>query len=96
MTLPTSLPWLVLAGYCALIWWLAPRRVTASQFFGGKADNGAPPGLWLLVVSAAVTWIFPKSIANAGVNAIGVIGVPNSPRYVSDAKRKALFSAECP
>ncbi len=45
MTLPTTLPWLVLAGYCALIWWLAPRRVSATQFFDGKSDTGAPPGL---------------------------------------------------
>ncbi len=76
MTLPTTLPWLVLAGYCALIWWLAPRRVSASQFFDGKSDAGAPPGLWLLVASAAVTWIFAKSIANAAslADAFGVIG----------------------
>ncbi|NQV79525.1 MAG: Na+/proline symporter [Alphaproteobacteria bacterium] len=74
MSLSSALPWLVLVGYCALIWRLTPRRVTPSQFFDGKAEDGSPPGLWLLVASAAVTWVFAKSISNAASLA-GVFGV---------------------
>ena len=69
-------PWAVLAGYCAFVWLLNPRRVSAGQFFRGGSDSGAPPGLWVLVLSAAITWIFAKSIANAAdlAQAFGPIG----------------------
>lgn len=65
MTVSGALPWLVLAGYGALIWAIMPRRVSAGQFFDGRSREGAEPGLWLLVASAAITWIFAKSISNA-------------------------------
>jgi solute:Na+ symporter, SSS family len=65
MSLSSIAPWLVLVGYAGLIWMLAPRRVSAAQFFGGGSDDGGEPGLWLLVASAAITWIFAKSISNA-------------------------------
>jgi hypothetical protein len=68
--LPTDIvamiaPWAVLAGYCAVVWLISPRRVSARQFFAGGSEGGAPPGLWVLVFSAAITWVFAKSIANA-------------------------------
>ncbi len=34
-----------------------------------------------------------QAIANLGVNAIGVIGVKNSPRYVSSDQRRKIFSS---
>lgn len=71
-----ALPWIVLIGYCALVWRLAPSAVTTGGFFGGTSRKGAPPGLWLLVASAAITWIFAKSISNSAglAYAFGVTG----------------------
>jgi Na+/proline symporter len=65
MEFATLAPWMVLAGYGVLIWLMMPRQVSASQFFSGQGASGAEPGLLLLVASAAITWIFAKSIANA-------------------------------
>ena len=42
-----------------------PERVSASEFFQGESAQGRSPGLWLLVASAAISWIFAKSIDNA-------------------------------
>ncbi len=69
-------PWAVLLGYCVIVWLFSPKRVSAPQFFAGGAESGRAPGLWLLVFSAAITWVFAKSIANVAdlANAFGVIG----------------------
>ena len=48
-----------------MTWWVTPRKVEAGQFFNGRSDAGAAPGIWLVAMSAAITWIFAKSIANA-------------------------------
>ncbi len=58
-------PWAILAAYCAVTWWATPRRVNSPQFFDGRAADGSTPSVWLVAMSAAVTWIFAKSIANA-------------------------------
>lgn len=58
-------PWIVLASYCAVTWWVTPKRVSPPQFFDGRNAHGAPPGIWLVALSAAITWVFAKSIANA-------------------------------
>ncbi len=58
-------PWAVLVAYCAVTWWVTPRRVTSDQFFDGRNNEGRAPGIWLVAMSAAITWIFAKSIANA-------------------------------
>lgn len=58
-------PWTILAIYCLLTWWVTPRRVNSPQFFDGRNADGAPPGIWLVAMSAAITWIFAKSIVNA-------------------------------
>lgn len=58
-------PWVVLAAYCVVTWLATPRRVTSSQFFDGRSRSGSPPSVWLVAMSAAITWIFAKSIANA-------------------------------
>jgi SSS family solute:Na+ symporter len=65
MPLEAAGPWFVLFAYAALTWWAAPRRVTSPQFFDGRERSGAPPGILLVAFSAAITWIFAKSIANA-------------------------------
>jgi Na+/proline symporter len=70
------LPWIVLGAYCLIVLRMTPASVTPAQFFGGGARSGAEPGLWLLVASAAITWIFAKSIANAAdlAGAFGIAG----------------------
>ena len=35
------------------------------KFFRGSGRSGADQGFWLLVASAALAWLFAKSIANA-------------------------------
>lgn len=51
--------------YMAMVWFFTPRRVTTAQFFSGKSEADAEPTFWLLVASAAISWIFAKSIVNA-------------------------------
>ena len=69
-------PWAVLLGYAALIRWLMPVRVSPSQFYGGQSDSGNAPGVFLLVASATISWLFAKSIANAAAlgAAFGIAG----------------------
>jgi Na+/proline symporter len=64
-TIVATAPWAVLAGYCVLVWLFSPRRASPLQFFTGSGEAGGAPSLWVLVASAAITWIFAKSIANA-------------------------------
>lgn len=61
----SAAPWIILAAYCLVTSWVTPRQVEAGQFFNGRSDAGAAPGIWLVAMSAAITWIFAKSIANA-------------------------------
>ncbi len=63
--LSTWLPWGVLVGYGGIVYLLVPGSVQPSQFFGGSSGEGRAPGLWLLIASATISWIFAKSIANA-------------------------------
>ena len=58
-------PWLVLLAFAALTWWVTPHRVGSAQFFDGRRDDGAQPGVWMVAMSAAITWVFAKSISNA-------------------------------
>jgi len=55
----------VLAVYCFVTWSVTPRKVSRDQFFDGRNNEGSAPGVWLVAMSAAITWIFAKSIANA-------------------------------
>jgi len=57
-------PWIVLLAFCGITWWVIPRHVGFAQFFDGRRDNGSPPGIWMVAMSAAITWVFAKSIAN--------------------------------
>lgn len=76
MALEIILPWFVLGTYGVIVLRMTPVSVTPIQFFTGRAASGAEPGLWLLVASAAITWIFAKSIANAAnlAGAFGIVG----------------------
>ena len=46
------------------------------SFFKGSSDAGASLALWVLVFSAAISWIFAKSISNAANlgQAFGITG----------------------
>ena len=72
--------WGLLLGYGLFIYAVVrcttPNRVSASAFFAGASSQGQEPGLWVLVASAAISWIFAKSIDNAAslANAFGVTG----------------------
>lgn len=76
----TTLTWGLLAGYCGFLLYLVrqttPDRVSAPEFFEGQSSTGQAPGLWLLVASAAISWIFAKSIDNAASlgQSFGVLG----------------------
>ncbi|NJN05039.1 MAG: Na+/proline symporter [Leptolyngbyaceae cyanobacterium SL_1_1] len=76
----TTLTWVLLAGYGFFIYRVVqtttPEKVSASEFFQGRSRQGQAPGLWLLVASAAISWIFAKSIDNAASlgNAFGITG----------------------
>ena len=64
MTWQFLAPWAVLAVYCIVTTLAIPRRVGVRQFFDGHSNQGAPPSVWLVAASAAITWIFAKSIVN--------------------------------
>lgn len=78
--LTTTLTWALLAGYGWFIYRVVqkttPQKVAALEFFDGQSQSGKAPGLWLLVASAAISWIFAKSIDNAASlgNAFGIWG----------------------
>ncbi|MEM8504336.1 MAG: Na+/proline symporter [Cyanobacteria bacterium P01_D01_bin.1] len=80
MALSTALTWAILFGYGFTLFGLVkkttPVKVSASEFFEGQSEQGQAPGLWLLVSSAAISWIFAKSIDNAASlgNAFGITG----------------------
>ena len=58
-------PWIILAAYCAATWLCTPGAVAAPRFFDGKSASGQEPGILLVAFSAAITWVFAKSITNA-------------------------------
>ncbi|MFW6358399.1 MAG: hypothetical protein ACOC0N_04180 [Chroococcales cyanobacterium] len=75
-----ALTWTLLLGYGAFIYSIVqkttPEKTTATEFFQGESKQGRPPGLWLLVASASISWIFAKSIDNAAslAQAFGMTG----------------------
>lgn len=69
--LQAAAPWIVLALFCAVTWFVTPRRVSAPQFFDGRRDDARAPGVLMVAMSAAITWVFAKSIANASALAYG-------------------------
>jgi hypothetical protein len=78
--LTTTITWALLASYGFFVYRVVqkttPNKVSALAFFGGQSQGGQAPGMWLLVSSAAISWIFAKSIDNAASlgNAFGIWG----------------------
>ena len=78
--LATTITWALLAGYGFFVYRVVrqttPEKVSAPGFFEGQSQGGQAPGLWLLVASAAISWIFAKSIDNAASlgSAFGIWG----------------------
>ena len=76
----SALTWTLLFGYGLFIYRVVqkttPDRVSATAFFQGESAQGRSLGLWLLVASAAISWIFAKSIDNAAslAYAFGIAG----------------------
>lgn len=46
---------------------VAPRVRTTDGFFRGWSDSGAAPGVLTLTLSQVTTWIFARSLLNAGI-----------------------------
>jgi solute:Na+ symporter, SSS family len=46
---------------------LVPRTRTAEGFFLGHSPQGMVPGIWTLTFSQVTTWIFARSLLNAGI-----------------------------
>lgn len=76
----SALTWTLLLAYGGFIYWIVqkttPESSTAAEFFQGESRQGKPPALWLLIASAAISWIFAKSIDNAAslAQSFGVTG----------------------
>lgn len=56
---------------------LVPRTRTAEGFFLGHSPQGSVPGAWTLTFSQVTTWIFARSLLNAGILGyfFGIAGV---------------------
>jgi Na+/proline symporter len=62
--------------YMLVVWYVAPRHVSVNQFFTGKSNKKTEPAFLLLAASAAISWIFAKSIVNSAAltHAFGLWG----------------------
>lgn len=63
--LPSLMAILLMVGLASL--YLAPASRTADSFFRGRDATGAPPGMLTLTFSQVTTWIFARSLLNAGI-----------------------------
>lgn len=63
--MPLLISALVLVAVGSLV--LAPRVRTAEGFFRGSSDAGVQPGVLTLTFSQVTTWIFARSLLNAGI-----------------------------
>lgn len=57
----------VLVAVAALSVAITPRVRTADGFFRGWAETGTAPGVLTLTLSQVTTWIFARSLLNAGI-----------------------------
>jgi len=69
MELGTNAPILIgmLVGVALVSLAIAPRARTADGFFRGWSESGAAPGVLTLTFSQVTTWIFARSLLNAGI-----------------------------
>ena len=51
--------------YMVAVWLVAPKKTEIAQFFNGQSKTQAEPTFWLLAASAAISWIFAKSVVNS-------------------------------
>jgi len=67
----------VIAALAVLSIAVAPRVRTADGFFRGWTDSGRMPGVLTLTLSQVTTWIFARSLLNAGILGylFGIAGV---------------------
>lgn len=62
---PSFMAVLVAIGIASL--YFSPRSPTVEAFFRGRNEQGQPPGVWTLTFSQVTTWIFARSLLNAGI-----------------------------
>ena len=65
--IPTALMVAVIAALALLSFAVAPRVRSADGFFRGWGESGALPGVLTLTLSQVTTWIFARSLMNAGI-----------------------------
>lgn len=70
------------AGVLAASFALSPRMTGADGFYSGRDAEGAPPGLWTLVLSQVTTWIFARSLLTAAVLGF-YYGTPGAMAYAA-------------
>ncbi|WP_133736258.1 sodium:proline symporter [Halospina denitrificans] len=78
--LPSFLLILVAVAVASVVF--APRARSLDGFFRGTSDTGAAPGVWTLTLSQVTTWIFARSLLNAGI--LGYFfGLPGALAYTA-------------
>lgn len=68
--------WILVIGSSLVLLMISPIAKTTADFFKAVGKNNKAPGLWLLVSSLVISWIFAKSITNAANLGLkyGIIG----------------------
>lgn len=86
MTTPELWQWILLVGFGLAFVLIAPLSKTVGQFFGAQSEKGKQPGVFMLMSSLVISWIFAKSItnsANLGLSFGFVGGVAYAVYYLS-------------
>ena len=60
-----TLQWILVLGSGLLFFFITPFSRTVSEFFSATNSEGKKPGMFMLVSSLVISWIFAKSITNA-------------------------------
>lgn len=77
---PSLIGVLLLVGAASVF--LSPRVCSLDGFFRGSDDLGGAPGVWTLMLSQVTTWIFARSLLNAGI--LGYFfGLPGALAYTA-------------
>lgn len=74
-----SLIAIVIALGAASVWW-SPRAGSVESFFRGRGARGEAPRLGTLMLSQVTTWIFARSLLNAGILGYA-FGLPGALAY---------------
>ncbi|XOZ32609.1 sodium:proline symporter [Halomonadaceae bacterium KBTZ08] len=78
--LPSFMVVLVTVALASVVF--APRAPSLDGFFRGTSDSGTAPGVWMLTLSQVTTWIFARSLLNAGI--LGYFfGLPGALAYTT-------------